>query len=70
MTISDNANNSRSARRFVLYDNTSEVEVDITSPLFVSSAVAETGYTWQAPAPSAGTHACYTGVDTFKTHTK
>jgi hypothetical protein len=45
----DKANNSRIARRFVLYDNKSEITVsqEAGRQLYISSAVQETGYTWQ-----------------------
>jgi len=53
MNIADVANNSRNARRFVLYDNSSQISLDEERPLFVSSAVAETGYSWQTPSKNA-----------------
>jgi len=56
MTVSDNANNSRIARRVVLYDNASKITLNTDKPLFVSSAVAETGYTWQTPSKRSGRH--------------
>ncbi|KAH3716775.1 uncharacterized protein LOC127855045 [Dreissena polymorpha] len=56
LEVRDNANNSRIARRFVLYDNTSSISLNNdTAKLYVSSAVEETGYKWQAPA-STGTN--------------
>jgi hypothetical protein len=45
----DVANNSRIARRLVLFDDKSDITLN-TRPdgkLYVSSAVAETGYRWQ-----------------------
>ena len=53
MTVSDNMNHSRVARRVVLFDNTSQITLDPHKPLFVSSAVAETGYTWQTQSTGA-----------------
>ncbi|XP_052806968.1 uncharacterized protein LOC128236139 [Mya arenaria] len=52
LKVSDMANNSRTARRFVLYDDTSEISVSNESDkkLYISSAVEETGYTWQTPS--------------------
>ena len=55
MNIADVANNSRNARRFVLYDPSSQITVDEKRPLIVSSAVAETGYSWQTPSNNAST---------------
>ena len=49
----DKANNSKTARRLVLYDPFSNVSISTDSTtgdvrtLFVSSAVKETGYMWQ-----------------------
>lgn len=43
----DLAGNVRLARRLLLFDNTSTVEVDLASPLQFTSAVPETGYQWQ-----------------------
>jgi len=56
MRVSDVANNSRIARRFFLYDDTSAITLNDEKPLFVSSAVAETGYAWQMPSRSNGKH--------------
>ncbi|XP_052232523.1 angiopoietin-1 receptor-like [Dreissena polymorpha] len=51
LEVRDFSNNSRIARRFVLYDATSSVSLNnATAKLYVSSAVEETGYTWQTPA--------------------
>ncbi|WAQ93658.1 FER-like protein [Mya arenaria] len=49
LKVSDMANNSRIARRFVLYDPVSEIAVSNESDkkLYISSAVEETGYAWQ-----------------------
>lgn len=49
METRDTANNSRIARRFVLYDNRSEITLneEPDSQLYISSAVQETGYQWQ-----------------------
>ena len=43
----DLSNNSRIARRLVLYDDMSEITIGTEKKLFFSSAVAETGYKWQ-----------------------
>ncbi|KAH3716767.1 hypothetical protein DPMN_059496, partial [Dreissena polymorpha] len=49
--VRDNANNSRTARRFVLYDATSSITLNTeTAKLYISSAREETGYKWQTPA--------------------
>ncbi|XP_052246346.1 uncharacterized protein LOC127855047 [Dreissena polymorpha] len=51
LEVRDFSNNSRIARRFVLYDATSSISLNNkTAKLYVSSAVEETGYTWQTPA--------------------
>ncbi|KAH3716742.1 hypothetical protein DPMN_059471 [Dreissena polymorpha] len=43
--VRDNANNSRTARRFVLYDATSSITLNTeTAKLYISSAKEETGY--------------------------
>ena len=49
MEIRDTANNSRTARRFVIYDNKSEITINTNNDgkFFVSSADASNGYTWQ-----------------------
>ncbi|XP_052796120.1 uncharacterized protein LOC128228694 [Mya arenaria] len=54
LKVSDMANNSRIARRFVLYDDTSVISVsnETDKKLYISSAVEETGYTWQTPSTS------------------
>lgn len=56
METRDIANNSRIARRLVLYDNTSTVSVMSDHALYVSSAVEETGYVWQT---ATGPSKCY-----------
>lgn len=43
----DLAGNVRLARRLLLYDNTSTVEINDTAPLQFISAVPESGYEWQ-----------------------
>ncbi|XP_053393446.1 uncharacterized protein LOC123564849 [Mercenaria mercenaria] len=45
----DIANNSRTSRRLVLFDDQSEITLNenLDGKLYVSSAVAETGYKWQ-----------------------
>ncbi|XP_060598183.1 uncharacterized protein LOC132751969 isoform X2 [Ruditapes philippinarum] len=50
LEVRDIANNSRIARRFVLYDKESEVELNKESPngLHVSSAQNHTGFKWQS----------------------
>ena len=50
MKISDKAMNSRIVRRFVIYDNISEVSVNTedTGKLFVSSAESRSDYKWQS----------------------
>ncbi|WAQ93645.1 hypothetical protein MAR_006116 [Mya arenaria] len=54
LKVSDMANNSRIARRFVLYDGTSVISVsnETDKKLYISSAVEETGYAWQTPSTS------------------
>lgn len=49
MTIRDEANNSRIARRFVLYDPVSNISLNPNDngKLFVSSAGEDSGYRWQ-----------------------
>ena len=49
MTARDEANNSRIARRFVIYDPVSKISLnsDDTGKLFVSSADEDNGYQWQ-----------------------
>ncbi|XP_060598180.1 uncharacterized protein LOC132751968 isoform X3 [Ruditapes philippinarum] len=50
LEVRDIANNSRIARRFVLYDKESDVELNQKSPngLHVSSAENHTGFKWQS----------------------
>ncbi|XP_060563555.1 uncharacterized protein LOC132722945 [Ruditapes philippinarum] len=50
LEVRDIANNSRIARRFVLYDKVSDVELNQESPngLHVSSAQNHTGFKWQS----------------------
>ncbi|XP_052094849.1 uncharacterized protein LOC127730466 isoform X2 [Mytilus californianus] len=47
LEINDNANNSEYVRRIVIYDKTSDVSVNESRRLLVSSAEVETNYTWQ-----------------------
>ena len=49
MTARDEANNSRVARRFVIYDPISNISLSSkdNGKLFVSSAGEENGYEWQ-----------------------
>ncbi|XP_048259497.1 uncharacterized protein LOC124148456 isoform X1 [Haliotis rufescens] len=47
LEVHDVAGNVRYARRFVLYDNTSKLEVNTTGVLRVTSASMDTKYTWQ-----------------------
>lgn len=49
METRDLANNSRIARRFVIFDDKSNITVnrDESKNLFVSSADVANGYTWQ-----------------------
>ena len=43
----DNAGNIRYSRRLVLYDRSSTLNIDPTSPLTVTSALPQTNYRWQ-----------------------
>ncbi|XP_052799359.1 uncharacterized protein LOC128230970 [Mya arenaria] len=54
LKVSDMANNSRIARRFVLYDDSSMISVsnETDKKLYISSAVEETGYAWQTHSNS------------------
>ncbi|CAG2213733.1 unnamed protein product [Mytilus edulis] len=47
LEVSDNANNTRYARRFVLYDKTSKVTTQNENPMKCTTASSSTGYTWQ-----------------------
>ncbi|XP_076090378.1 uncharacterized protein LOC143062598 [Mytilus galloprovincialis] len=47
LEVSDNANNTRYARRFVLYDKTSTVTTQHDKPIKCTTASSSTGYTWQ-----------------------
>ncbi|XP_062593100.1 uncharacterized protein LOC134254588 [Saccostrea cucullata] len=47
LNVVDRANNSEYARMLVLYDNTSSITIDNSSPMISSSAVAQTNYQWQ-----------------------
>ena len=47
METRDLSNNSRIARRFVLYDDTSDITVGTEDRLYFTTAMAETGYKWQ-----------------------
>lgn len=47
LEVNDRANNSEYVRRIVLYDSTSDVSVNSSSGIIVSSALSETDYSWQ-----------------------
>ncbi|VDI54788.1 fibroblast growth factor receptor 3 [Mytilus galloprovincialis] len=47
LEVSDNANNTRYARRFVLFDKTSTVTTQNENPIKCTTASSSTGYTWQ-----------------------
>ncbi|XP_013409734.1 uncharacterized protein LOC106173226 [Lingula anatina] len=47
LTVKDVAGNVKQARRFVLFDNSSVVEVNKNKPITVTSANPETNYLWQ-----------------------
>lgn len=49
MEVRDNANNSKIARRFVIYDSVSEIILNTkeTGKLYVSSANPLSDYKWQ-----------------------
>jgi hypothetical protein len=47
LEVSDEANNTRYARRFVIYDKTSQVTVQDNNPLYCMSASEPSGYKWQ-----------------------
>ncbi|XP_069118476.1 uncharacterized protein [Argopecten irradians] len=47
LEIKDVAGNVRLTRRFILYDNSSRIDVTATYKLYVSSAAENTNYTWQ-----------------------
>ncbi|XP_062608025.1 uncharacterized protein LOC134269841 [Saccostrea cucullata] len=47
LNVVDRANNTEYARMLVLYDNTSSITIDHSSPMISTSAVAETNYQWQ-----------------------
>lgn len=47
LEVSDEANNTRYARRFVIYDKTSRVTVQDDYPLYCTSASESSGYIWQ-----------------------
>ncbi|CAC5401878.1 Mast/stem cell growth factor receptor kita [Mytilus coruscus] len=47
LEVSDNANNTRYARRFVLYDRTSEITTQNENPMKCTTASSSTGYIWQ-----------------------
>ncbi|XP_071158565.1 uncharacterized protein [Mytilus edulis] len=47
LEVSDNANNTRYARRFVLYDKTSKVTTQNEKPMYCTTASSSTGYAWQ-----------------------
>jgi hypothetical protein len=48
LEVSDEANNTRYARRFVIYDKTSQVTVRNDNPLYSMSASESSDYKWQA----------------------
>jgi hypothetical protein len=47
MTVTDIAGNHRYSRRLFLYDSDSELEIDLTRPIHVTSAVNKTVNRWQ-----------------------
>lgn len=47
LEVLDNAGNVKSARRFVMFDNSSEIKINFLKHLKVDSANPETNYTWQ-----------------------
>lgn len=47
LEVLDNAGNVKSARRFVMFDNSSEIKMNSLKHLKVDSASPETNYTWQ-----------------------
>jgi len=47
LEVSDEVNNTRHARRFVIYDKTSQVTVQDDNPLYCMSASESNGYKWQ-----------------------
>ena len=62
MEARDHANNSRFARRLVIFDNTSDITLNTEDDgkLFVSSADALNNYTWQTTMNGKG-RIFYTG---------
>lgn len=59
MEARDNANNSRIARRLVLFDDMSDITLNdnkTDGKLYVSSAVEETGYMWQTTVQGGTVH--------------
>lgn len=47
LEVSDNANNSQYARRFVLFDRTSEITTQYDKPIQCTTASSASGYKWQ-----------------------
>lgn len=47
LEVSDKANNTQYARRFVIFDKTSQVTIKNNNPLYCSSASESTNFTWQ-----------------------
>ncbi|XP_063419669.1 uncharacterized protein LOC134704818 [Mytilus trossulus] len=47
LEVSDRANNTRYARRFVLFDKTSTLTTQNENPIKCTTASSSTGYTWQ-----------------------
>ena len=47
LQVSDGADNLQYARRLLLYDATSQLLINTNIPLLVTSAIAQTGYSWQ-----------------------
>ncbi|CAG2200188.1 unnamed protein product [Mytilus edulis] len=47
LEVSDNANNTQYARRFVIFDRTSQVTTRKNNPLYCSSASKAANFTWQ-----------------------
>lgn len=47
LEVLDNAGNVKSARRFVMFDNSSEIHINAMKHLEVKNASRETNFTWQ-----------------------
>lgn len=61
LEVKDFANNVRYARRFVLYDNTSVIAINNTSPLLVNTGFNKTKYKWQTNHGKL----CYSWTDRY-----